>query len=420
VRHVFDCSLGYAFHVSFTSHAEPVRSNHGIEAGASGRFGYIALDCMQPPPARLTNICTHHLAFRIPLQLIPQKSQQHPIMAKYPTHHIRISTIREAERSPRIITVNNTHPNTLLGQHRMTFCQPDIQQTAQATRSPQDSPPTAASIIFSTTELLEQVLSHLGVQDLIVLRRVSCHWRDVINSSLILQRALFLAPEPELDFEWHLKARCPNPLCRGKPHRYGRKPRGTVPDRGDTTMKSARFNSLMFERRLANEWKGDQNAPQSERLFPRSCFINAGANELFARMLISQPPVTHARVGCRTRLVNGKGIKVKDVRQEMQRQHDAAVSPSYEDPSNQDAETTPGAVVRHFASFVVEHAMFTGIDENTRQERHPAHSMQYQRQRCSAESETEVKLEQIIRYKGIHRGHCTDTFREEILVVSLD
>jgi hypothetical protein len=360
------------------------------------------------------------LALRILLQFIPRKSQQRPIMAKYPTHHIRISMIPEVERSPRITTVSRTHPNTLLGQHRMTICQPDIQRTAQATHSPQGSPPAAASVVFSTTELLEQVLSHLDVQDLIVLRRVAHQWRNVLNSGLILQRAMFLTPEPELDFEWHLRARCPNPPCRGKPHRYGRKPRGTVPDRGDTIMKPARFNSLMFERRLANEWKGDQNAPQSERLFPRSCFINAGANELFARMLISQPPVTHARVGCRTRLVNEKGIKVRDVREAMQRQHDAAVYPSYEDPSNQDAETTPGAVDRHFASFVVEHAMFTGIDENARQERHPAHSMQYQRQRCSAESETEVKFEGIIRYKGIHRGHCTDTFREEISLVGLD
>jgi hypothetical protein len=90
------------------------------------------------------------------------------------------------------------------------------------------------------------------------------------------------------------------------------------------------------------------------------------------------------------------------------------------DPSNQDAETTPRAVDRYFASFVVEHVMFPEKDEEAHQQRHPAHPMQYHRQRCSAESETKVKFKEIIRHGGIHRGHCTDFSREEISVVGLD
>jgi hypothetical protein len=47
----------WVLHMTFTSHAEPVRSNHGIGAGASGRLGYIAFafTCTQPPPRNQAN-----------------------------------------------------------------------------------------------------------------------------------------------------------------------------------------------------------------------------------------------------------------------------------------------------------------------------------------------------------------------------
>lgn len=67
------------------------------------------------------------------------------------------------------------------------------------------STPTATHDALSTTELLEQILSYLSVEDLILLRHVSRHWRDTMAGSLVLRRAMFLAPEPELPFEWHLQ-----------------------------------------------------------------------------------------------------------------------------------------------------------------------------------------------------------------------
>lgn len=63
----------------------------------------------------------------------------------------------------------------------------------------------AADDVLSTTELLEQILSHFDIKELVTLRRVSRHWSDVMAKSPVLQRAMFLAPEPELPFEWHLE-----------------------------------------------------------------------------------------------------------------------------------------------------------------------------------------------------------------------
>jgi hypothetical protein len=349
-------------------------------------------------------------------QLIPRKPEHRPIMAKYATS---ISNVHEMEKTHTTATVSDPRNDHLT--QILTFYQPAIQCNAQATpSSTQDDPHAATSIVLSTTELLEQILSHLDVQDFIILRRVSCHWRDVLSSSLILQRAMLLAPEPELDFEWHLKARCPDLDCRDQRRRYVERQRGTTPAHGDTVMESARFNPLMFERRLESECIciciGDRIAQQSVSLYPRSCFINAGANELFARMLISQPPVTHARVGCRTGLINERGIKVKDVNEAMEGQRDS----TSKDPYKRQGESTSGGLARHFASVVVEDTVFPDKDEEAHQQRHPANLGQWYQRRCSAESEKEENLEEIIRFKGIRSGYCTDWFRERISVVGLE
>jgi hypothetical protein len=344
-------------------------------------------------------------------QPLPRKSHQRPIMAEYATS---ISNVHGTEKMHTAATVSDTRHDHLI--QILTFHQPDIQRNAQyALSSTQDNPHAATNTVLSTTELLEQILSRLDVQDLIILRRVAHQWRDVLNSSLILQRAMFLAPEPELDFEWHLKARCPcpNPGCRNKPNRYVRRQCGTTPAHGDTVMKSARFNPLMFERRLENECAGGRNAPQqSVRLYPRSCFINAGANEMFAQMLISQPPVTHARVGCMTRLANERGIKVKDIREAIERQRKS---------KSKDPRTTHGGA-GHFASFVIEDTMLPDKDEEAHQQRQAANLGQCYQRLGSAESEKEEILEEIeiIQFKGIRTSHCTDWFREGISVVGLE
>lgn len=245
----------------------------------------------------------------------------------------------------------------------------------------------AAKAVFSTTELLEQILSHLVVEELFYLRRVSRHWRDVMNRSLILQRAMFLAPEPESNFESHLQ---PHRRGRGSHHGCTRNSCGTAPSRGHTTMRSARYNALLFEReRLSLEQRGDYDAQQSARLYPTSTFVKGRDREIFAQMLVAQPPVAHARVGCRTRVVNESGIKARDIREAMQEQR--AVKQFPRDQLGKHKEDDMG---RHFASFVVEDTMFP-----------------------SREEETEGKT---TRHIGFGSGHCTNRFRKEKLVVGSD
>lgn len=115
----------------------------------------------------------------------------------------------------------------------------------------------ATDAALSTTELLEQILSHLDIKDLVVLRRVSRHWRDVMPKSLVIQRAMFLAPEPKLPFQWHLQW-----ITLGQPWRYIKKPFGAVsepPEPPESVLQSSRFNPLLFVRRPDIESRGVRN-----------------------------------------------------------------------------------------------------------------------------------------------------------------
>ena len=75
-----------------------------------------------------------------------------------------------------------------------------------------------------------------------MLRRVSRHWSDVMVESPVLQRAMFLAPQPELPFEWTLKDDSydvPYLYTKGQSRSASR----------FYVLKSSRFNPLLFERR---------------------------------------------------------------------------------------------------------------------------------------------------------------------------
>ena len=50
--------------------------------------------------------------------------------------------------------------------------------------------------VFSTIELLEQVLLHLGAKNLVRLQRVCRQWKDLMARSETLQERLFLSPAP--------------------------------------------------------------------------------------------------------------------------------------------------------------------------------------------------------------------------------
>ena len=48
--------------------------------------------------------------------------------------------------------------------------------------------------VLSTTELLEMILLHLTVKDLLKARGTSKVWADLIHTSIYLRQALFLDP----------------------------------------------------------------------------------------------------------------------------------------------------------------------------------------------------------------------------------
>ena len=58
---------------------------------------------------------------------------------------------------------------------------------------------TACHRVINTTELLEEILINLPVQDLLLSQRVSKYFKAVIDGSMIPQRALFFLPEPTHD-----------------------------------------------------------------------------------------------------------------------------------------------------------------------------------------------------------------------------
>lgn len=188
--------------------------------------------------------------------------------------------------------------------------QNDVQAESPAATT---STSSAADAVFSTTELLEQILSHFDIKDLVLLRQVSSHWRDVMAESLVLRRAMFLADGPELPFEWHFHYG-----FYGMPYRYTKEQFGAASDLESNAVKfrSCRFNPLLFDRRpetftgIAN---GTRYPHVSPRLYPRNPSRDVGAGNLFSSMLIAQPPVTFIRVGCNTMIYNPDGIRFSDM-----------------------------------------------------------------------------------------------------------
>ena len=170
----------------------------------------------------------------------------------------------------------------------------------------------ATNKTLSTTELLEHILSYLDIQTLFRLRRVSFHWCNTIANSLVLQRVMFLAPEPEGRFQWHLKRSAP-----GKTHQYFKRRRGTESEPGDRILRSYRPNPLVFGTGRLFEHHKVLDGTKSVNLCPHARFcqnvMDGGCSELFGRMLVAQPAVTRALMGGNIHLHNDDGIKVTDL-----------------------------------------------------------------------------------------------------------
>jgi hypothetical protein len=62
-------------------------------------------------------------------------------------------------------------------------------------RSAGASPDTAAIAVFNISELLESILSHLSMEDLLVSSRVNKAFNRLVAASPTLQRKMFLLPE---------------------------------------------------------------------------------------------------------------------------------------------------------------------------------------------------------------------------------
>jgi hypothetical protein len=198
----------------------------------------------------------------------------------------------------------------------------------------------AADAVLSITELLEQILSHFDIKELILLRQVSRYWSDAMAESLVLQRAMFLEPEPELPFQWKLQR---DPF--DKRLRYIKQRSDTVSELDHEVFKSSRFNPLLSETRFDAGMDDTYCSIDSARLYPRHNLKDVCASKLFSRMLVAQPPVDHARVSCTTSLYNGNGIRVSDVGRVME----------YED------ENACG--FGHVFSFVISQTMLPTKDE---------------------------------------------------------
>lgn len=52
--------------------------------------------------------------------------------------------------------------------------------------------------LYAVTELLEDILLHLPLKDLLLSQRVNKHFKATIDGSLKLQRALFFSPAPQI------------------------------------------------------------------------------------------------------------------------------------------------------------------------------------------------------------------------------
>jgi hypothetical protein len=235
-------------------------------------------------------------------------------------------------------TTTSTSPatNTVAA---VRFITKRLEETQLHDQTPSTTP--AADAALSTTELLEQILSHFEIKELVLLRRVSRHWSDVMAESPVLQRAMFLAPEPELPVKWHKKRLASDKL------RYTKEVLGTVFefDSSIEAYKSSRFNPIFFETRL-DAGMDETNCPSdSVRLYPRRNLKDVSASNLFSRMLIAQPPVKFAYLGCRTQLSNRQGIRVSDAARIME----------YEDEYSCD--------VGHVFSLLVPCVMFPTRDE---------------------------------------------------------
>lgn len=148
--------------------------------------------------------------------------------------------------------------------------------------------------VFETVELLEQILLHLPMKDLLLKSRVCKHWQNAIIGSLCIQRALFMKPEPT---GCVMRFRLPdtlNKISEDDPIRfwYGQK--------GGHDFQLAYLNPLLVEQKEHPEYqvlldRAEEGMIEKFTALPIKNCIDIKSCGSWQRMYLTQPPETTIR-----------------------------------------------------------------------------------------------------------------------------
>ncbi|OBT44490.1 hypothetical protein VE00_04906 [Pseudogymnoascus sp. WSF 3629] len=150
---------------------------------------------------------------------------------------------------------------------------------------------SATSTVLSIPELLQSILTHLPIPELLLtVPLVSRTWQHAILSSPILQQQLFLAPAPITT------PRTVNPLLAAKfPALFDNPHFGKRYDMPSSTQKAYAPFRYMMNRYMR------RYVVKMEEVWEMECFASEGAREVYfcpgaswRRMLVVQPPVSAA------------------------------------------------------------------------------------------------------------------------------
>ncbi|KAK3069388.1 hypothetical protein LTR53_012302 [Teratosphaeriaceae sp. CCFEE 6253] len=106
------------------------------------------------------------------------------------------STRRERIESDRVsrTTTATALPGVSQQPTRASSMAGDCEQEIAAPSAATLTPVTAVNAVFSTAELLEQILTAVNANTVLLSQRVSRHWQQVVLGSLALQKKLYLQP----------------------------------------------------------------------------------------------------------------------------------------------------------------------------------------------------------------------------------
>ncbi|KAK4956877.1 hypothetical protein LTR10_006406 [Elasticomyces elasticus] len=162
--------------------------------------------------------------------------------------------------------------------------------TRQATRR---AAAASTNAVLLTTELLEDILHHLPMKELLLAQRVSRKWRDLIRQSIVLQQQLFMRPR-EAAFAWkwvNAEGGKTSHLKRITVDEYNQTP----DNHGQMSDLSGELNTLIFKQLRFNDERliheiYDGDGQQSFGFRPSHAVHEEKAS--WREMFLTQPPAT--------------------------------------------------------------------------------------------------------------------------------